>query len=83
MAAELPMLESALPTAIALALGAIGVLSRETAATVAIAVGVATLFLWGLVVARASGLPWARSLTRATISGGFGLLIVALKVVVH
>jgi hypothetical protein len=82
-AAEWPLVQAAFPTAIVLALGAIGVLSTETAVDIAIAVGVVALFSWGLAIGRASGSSWAAALFGAVISAGFGLVVVGLKGLVH
>jgi hypothetical protein len=82
-AGEWPLVQAAFPTAIVLALGAIGVLSTETAVDVAIAVGVVALFTWGLAIGRASGSSWTASLFGAAISAGFGLVVVGLKGLVH
>jgi hypothetical protein len=80
---EWPLVQAAFPTSIVLALGAVGALSRDTAVGLAIGVGVATLFLGGLAVARASGSSWLASIIGAAISGSLGLVIVGLKALVH
>ncbi len=49
----------------------------------AIAVGVVSLFAWGLAIGRASRSSWAVSLFGAVISAGFGLVVVGLKALVH
>ena len=82
-AGEWPLVQAAFPTAIVLALGAIGVFSTETAVDLAIAVGVVALFTWGLAIGRASGSSWAVALFGAAISASFGLVVVGLKAVVH
>jgi hypothetical protein len=82
-AAEWPLVQAAFPTAIVLALGAIGVLSTETAVDLAIAVGVVALFTWGLAIGRASGSSWPASLFGAAISASFGLVVVGLKALIH
>jgi hypothetical protein len=66
-----------------LALGAMGVVSTQTAVDVAIAVGVVALFSWGLAIGRASGSSWAAALIGAMISAAFGLVVVGLKAIVH
>jgi hypothetical protein len=81
--AEWPLVQATFPTAIVLALGAIGAFSTETAVNLAIAVGVVALFSWGLAIGRASGSSWAASLFGATISASFGLVVVGLKGLVH
>jgi hypothetical protein len=82
-AREWPLVQAAFPTAIVLALGALGVYSTETSVEIAIAVGVGALFAWGLAIGRASGSSWAGALFGAAISAGFGLVVVALKGLVH
>jgi hypothetical protein len=82
-AGEWPLVQATFPTAIVLALGAIGVLSTETAVGLAITVGVVALFAWGLAIGRASGSSWAAALLGAAISAGFGLVVVGLKALVH
>jgi hypothetical protein len=80
---EWPLVQATLPTAVVLALGAIGVFSTQTAVDLAIAVGVVMLFAWGLAIGRASRSSWAAALFGAAISAGFGLVVVGLKAVVH
>jgi hypothetical protein len=82
-AGEWPLVQAAFPTAIVLALGAIGAFSTETAVDLAIAVGVVALFSWGLAIGRASGSSWTASLFGAAISASFGLVVVGLKALVH
>ena len=82
-AGEWPLVQAAFPTAIVLSLGALGAVSTQTAVDVAIAVGVAGLFAWGLAIGRASGSSWQASLLGAVISASFGLVVVALKALVH
>jgi len=82
-AGEWPLVQAAFPTAIVLALGAIGAFSTETAVGLAIAVGVVALFTWGLAIGRASGSSWAAALFGAAISASFGLVVVGLKALVH
>ncbi|MEK6326770.1 MAG: hypothetical protein AABM66_04480 [Actinomycetota bacterium] len=82
-AAEWPLVQAAFPTAIVLALGAVGAFSTETAVNVAIAVGVGALFAWGFAIGRASRSSWAASLFGAVISASFGLVVVGLKALVH
>jgi hypothetical protein len=80
---EWPLVQATFPTAIVLALGALGVVSTDAAIDVAIAVGVVALFAWGLAIGRASRSSWAAALVGAVISAGFGLVVVGLKAIVH
>jgi hypothetical protein len=82
-AGEWPLVQAAFPTAIVLALGAIGAFSTATAVNLAIGVGVVSLFSWGLAIGRASGSSWAAALFGAAISASFGLVVVGLKALVH
>ncbi len=81
--AEWPLVQATFPTAIVLALGAVGAISTETAVDLAIAVGVVALFAWGFAIGRASRSSWAASLFGAVISAAFGLVVVGLKALVH
>ena|GEM_PF-967301 len=80
---EWPMLQSSWPILLALTLGALGVIDRETSIDVAMAVGIGALFTYGYIMGRQEGQPQARRFLNAAITGGFGLAILALKVVVH
>ena len=81
--AEWPMLQSSWPILLALALGAVGVIERETSIDVAMAVGIGALFTYGYIMGRQEGQPHARRFLNAAVTGGFGLAILALKVLVH
>ena len=83
MATELPMIEAAIPTVIILALGTVGVFSRNTTVSLAIGVGVAMLFLAGLAFGRYTSSSWPAALLSAALTSGLGLVIVALKAIVH
>jgi hypothetical protein len=80
---EWPLVQATFPTAIVLALGALGAVSTETAVDVAITVGVVQLFAWGLAIGRASHSSWVAALVGAVISAGFGLVVVGLNAIVH
>ena len=58
-------------------------LSRSTGVNLAIFLGIAILFGCGLLLARREGLRWGGALLAAAISGALGLVIVALKTLVH
>jgi len=79
VADELPELYPTLPAMLVLALGWIGVLSKQAAADAAIALGVTTLAAMGYVIARRSRLPPRATIASVALNGGFGLAIVALK----
>ena len=66
-----------------LGLGWVGALSKQAAAAVAIALGVATLAAMGYVVARRSKLDPLETVVSVVLNGSFGLAIVALKVFIE
>jgi|SRR5215217_1146955 len=80
---EWPMAESALPPIMALALGALDVLSRDTAVSAALVVAVAELMLWGYVAGRRMGAGTAGATGAAMVNGILGGLIVALTALIH
>lgn len=80
---EWPMVESALPPIVVLALGALHVLSRDAAVWAALVVAVAELMLWGYVAGRRMGAGIAGAGGAALVNGVLGGLIVALKAVIH
>ena len=83
MAQEWPMLRASWPALLALGLGWLGVLPARAAINLAIALGVLTLFGWGLVIARRSGLSPLATVGAVAVNGAFGLAIVVLKAIVH
>jgi hypothetical protein len=83
MAHEWPIAQSALPAAVALGLGAVGVLSYDASVDLAIGFGVAALFGWGLLIGFRQNLGWPATLGTAAVAGTFGLLLVLLEVLVH
>jgi hypothetical protein len=83
MAHEWPIAQSALPAAFALGLGAIGVLGYDASVDLAIGFGVVALFGWGLLIGFRQGLGWPATLGVSAVTGGFGLLLVLLEVLVH
>jgi hypothetical protein len=80
---EWPMVEGAALSLTALALGWIGVFSRETAESVAIGLGIATLAGWGYLIARRSHLTVAGTVGAVAVAAAFGALLVGLKILVH
>jgi hypothetical protein len=83
MSEELPMLQAGFPAALALGLSALGFYSTETAVTLAIGFGVASLFAYGVVLAHREGAGRMQTFVTACVNGTFGLVIVALKAFVH
>jgi len=80
---ESAMIAVALPTLAALALGALHVLSRAHSVVVSVSLGVVTLLVLGAVAAARAGGSRSRILATAVLGAGCGLIVVALKVVVH
>jgi hypothetical protein len=83
MAREWSIAQAAIPTGIPLALAGVGLWSTRTGVTLALAGGVLALAGWGLVFGRRARLPRWRALVVAVVSAAFGLVVVALKVLVH
>jgi hypothetical protein len=80
---ELPILQAAVPPAIPLALGTVGVLSRESASWAAIGLGLAGLFGWGVLVGRALGYGRSGTFGIGLLNIALGGVMVGLKVLVH
>jgi hypothetical protein len=80
---EWPLVESSLLPVLCLLLGVIGLVKTHTAVTIAIGVGVAELFGYGLLVGRRLGLSRGGVLVVGVVNGALGLVIVLLKVLVH
>jgi hypothetical protein len=81
-AKESPMLLATLPPIAALATTAVGLTTLEQAESLALAVAVVQLFLWGLAVGRAGRRGWGPALVVAAVDLVLGLAIVWLKVAV-
>jgi len=80
---EWPLVESGVPAMLALLLGALGVLSRNTAFALAAWMGVASLFVWGLVIARREHARLRMVLLTGVVNALFGLAIVGLKLLIE
>lgn len=78
-----PMIEVALGPLAALALADLGVWSRATAVAVALAIGVAQLVGWGIVVGRRTFDSWPAALLSGAVDGLLGCALVVLKTLVH
>ncbi len=83
MAREWPLAQAAAPAAFSLLLGVLGVLSRGAAIWLAILLGAANLFVWGIAVGRRSKLGWVGTLAVAVINCVLALGVIALKVGIH
>lgn len=80
---ELATLEAPAPTIFFLVLGAVGLIGAELAVNLALWAGVAELAIMGAATARARGRSWPGTIGLACSDASFGLLIIALKSVVH
>jgi hypothetical protein len=80
---EWPMLQSSVPVVLPLVLGAIGLISRDAAATIALIVGIGALFVYGVLLGMREGRGNMSIVWNALVVGSFGVLILALKLVVH
>jgi hypothetical protein len=80
---EWPIVLGALPPLLPLLLAPVGVLSDDGSESVAIATGIGVLAGWGMVIAWRRGRGWLRVIGAAVASATFGLIVVALKAIVH
>jgi hypothetical protein len=80
---EWPMVEAVTPALVALGLAALGVYSERTGLWVALITNTVLLFVWGAILRhRAAGTPMAVFGAGLT-TGTLGLVLVALKALVH
>ena len=80
---EWPLVQSAILPTVVLLLGPLGILEDDVAQDVAIGACLAELGLTGIIVARSAG---ARGLlvgVSAVIAASFGVIVIALKTIVH
>ncbi len=80
---EWPIVRAAFPSCLALLVAAAGVYSTETAFWVATAINVVQLVVWGAEMRRVTGGTPLQIGLAGVFSGSIGLLLVALKVIVH
>jgi len=83
MVEEWALLQGPFPLLVLLSLGELGVLEERQAIRLALWLGVVELVTWGVFYARRQNWRWLTALTAGAINGLFGLVIVALEVVVH
>jgi hypothetical protein len=83
MSEQRTMLEGPAVLFFVLALGGIGLLDSHLAVNLALWVGVAMLVAWGVAYARRQRWGWPTSVTAGVVNGAFGLVIVALEVLIH
>jgi hypothetical protein len=80
---EWPLAQAAVPAALLMVLSLLGALEPRTGVDIAFGIGVVQLIGWGIFSARRGGRPLAAQLLVGALSGGFGLLIVLLKLLIH
>ena len=83
LAADWPLVQAAGPAVLALALALLGVWSRDTAVTVAFALGILSLAGWGLLIGRRSGASWPLSAGIATVTAALGGVVYLLELLMH
>ena len=80
---EWPLVQASLTPAAPMLLAVIGLIGETAAADLGILVCFIGLIAWGLVVARAARLSRFHTIIAVSINAGLGLLLVALKVILH
>jgi hypothetical protein len=80
---EWPLVESALLPVLCLLVGVVGLVETRTAVWIAIGAGVVELFGYGIAAGRRLRLSLRGTLVVGVVNGALGLVIVALKVLVH
>ena len=80
---EWPIVRSAFPSCLALLLAAAGLYSTATAFWIATIINVLLLMMWGAEMRRVTGGTTVQIILAGMVSSVFGLLLIALKVIVH
>jgi hypothetical protein len=80
---EWPMVHGSFPAVAILLLGTIGVLSRDSAETLAIVAGVAALIALGIAIGLKEHLSTLKLIGVTLLNAFYGVVIVILKVLVH
>src|SRR5262245_52152760 len=80
---EFTMVEAGLVSIVILLLGASGLIAEDFAVSLALASGVAQLVIWGMVTARRAGWSWLAAAVASAVDGMLGLIIIALKSLLH
>jgi hypothetical protein len=83
MVREWPIAQAAIPALIALGLTSLGAWSAETGILLTLIGGVLALFGWGLAYGYRARLRWWRAAVVGGVNATLGLVIVALKLLVH
>jgi hypothetical protein len=79
---ESSLLEAAVPSVVALLAGALGLISEGAAIWLALALGLVVLAAQGFLFARAERLAWLGTLVVVALNLGFGVFLIALKILV-
>ena len=80
---EWPMVSAVLPALVALALAALGVYSVKTGLWVALITNTVLLFCWGAILRHRAGATTFERFMAGSTTAALGLMLVALKVLVH
>jgi hypothetical protein len=80
---EWPLVEAALLPVLALVVGLVGLVETQTAVWIATGAGVVELFGYGISAGRRLKLSVGGTVVVGVVNGALGLVIVALKVLVH
>ncbi len=80
---EWPMVEAAALPLLPVVLAWTGAISADAGVDAALAITIAQLVGWGLVVGRRSYDRWPAALLSGLVNGALGVLLVALKALVH
>jgi hypothetical protein len=80
---EWPMVEAVTPALVALALAALGIYSEGTGLWIAIVANTVLLFAWGAILRHRAAGNVMESIAAGLTTAALGLMLVALKVLVH
>jgi hypothetical protein len=80
---EWPVVQAFFPPVAVLLLGTVGLLSNDTAISLSIAAGVASMVLWGLAIGRMERMSPLAFAVMTLFNVLFGTAVVLLKVIVH
>jgi hypothetical protein len=80
---EWPLVQASVPGVLALALAGVGVYGRQAGVVAALALGAASLFVWGTVIGHRSGFGWLATLGSAAGTAALGGGLVGLELALH
>jgi hypothetical protein len=83
MVREFALVEAPVVSLAILAVGGFGWIDPHLSVTLALANGIVQLLLWGVTLARRLGRPWPSALLVGLVNTLFGLVVVALKTLLH